>query len=145
MCVCGGGIELPMPPSQSHGKYHRTLRTDSKLKNPAQLSLAQLSSNRCSFIPHCTGWARYIYPHPQNPTLARPPHPIPLPRGVLVRIRVSHEPGDPRPVPSGGRGGRTTPPIPPDTPPPPHLTTACHLHIVFISTNLDFYTLECKN
>ena len=39
----------------------------------------------------------------------------------------------------GGWGGRTTPR------PPLHLTTACHLHIVFTSTNLDFYILECKN
>ena len=42
----------------------------------------------------------------------------------------------------GGRGGRTTPTPPPT---PLHLTTACHLHIVFTSTNLDFYILECKN
>ena len=32
-----------------------------------------------------------------------------------------------------------------EDPPPLHLTTACHLHIVFTSTNLDFYILECKN
>ena len=38
----------------------------------------------------------------------------------------------------GGRGGRTTPAR------PLYLTTACHLHIVFTSTNLDFYILEWK-
>ena len=46
----------------------------------------------------------------------------------------------------GGRGGgrphpHPTPPHP--RPPPLHLTTACHLHIVFTSTNLYFYILEC--
>ena len=40
----------------------------------------------------------------------------------------------------GGGGSRGS-----DDPPPPHLTTACHLHIVFTSTNLDFDILECKN
>ena len=43
----------------------------------------------------------------------------------------------------GGSRGSDDPPPPPT--PPPHLTTACHLHIVFTSTNLDFYILECKN